>query len=193
MNRAVLAMIGVWVLLAVTHAQQKGDPGFPNTKRQGKAIIEYRDRDLDVVLSYQYSQQHHDGPWLLIDIGMRSEHRFVIEREHIRLVSSTGEWFPVASERHFIEQSQQITFLRQNATIFRRDLNSYLGTVPRTLLKFFALPGEGTIITGALVDREHNTIGELYFENPQGAWKEGDYGLFIEHPDARVKLPLTLN
>jgi hypothetical protein len=60
-------------------------------------------------------------------------------------------------------------------------------------MKFFALPGEGVIITGALVDREHNTLGELYFESPKGSWDEGDYALLIEHPEARVKLPLSLN
>ena len=193
MNRAVIVAVGVALLVAVTHAQKKDDSGFPHTKRHGKAIVEYRDNDLDVVLAYEYSQKHHDGAWLLVDFGMRSEHRFVIEREHIRLVDADGAWFPVASERHFVEQGMQITSVRQNATIFRRDLNTYLGHVPRTLMKFFALPGEGVIITGALVDREHNTIGELYFENPQGEWKEGDYALLIEHPAARVKLPLTLN
>jgi len=196
MTRAAHAALGVSVtvtlLLAVTHAQKKDDAGFPHTKRHGKAIVEYRDDDLDVVLSYEYSQKNHDTPWLLLDLGMRSEHQFVIEREHIRLVSETGEWFPVASERHFVENGPQITHLRQNATIHRRDLTSYLGTAPRTPMKFFALPGEGIVITGALVDREHNTLGELYFENPGGSWPEGDYALLFEHPKARLKLPLHL-
>jgi K+ transporter len=194
MTRAVLVAAGVSLLIASTHAQKRNEQsGFPHTKRHGKAIVEYRDDDLDVVLSYEYSQKNHDTPWLLIDFGMRAEHQFVIEREHIRLVSETGEWFPVASERHFVEDAARITHLRQNATIWRRDLTSYLGHVPRTPMKFFALPGEGVIITGALVDREHNTLGELYFEHPGGSWLEGDYALLIEHPNARLKLPLELH
>jgi hypothetical protein len=193
MKRTGFVAAGLALFAMLPAHAQKQESGFPNTKRHGKAIVEYKDRTLDVVLSYQYSQENHDGRWLLIDVGARSEHRFVIEREHFRLVDSEGAWFPVASERHFVEDGAQITHLRQNATIWRRDLTSYLGTVARTPMKFFALPGEGVIITGALVDREHNTLGELYFESPQGSWKQGDYALLIEHPDARVKLPLTLN
>ncbi|HXD73221.1 MAG TPA: hypothetical protein VN628_05780 [Vicinamibacterales bacterium] len=189
----MIVAVSVSLLVAVTHAQKKTEQsGFPHTKRHGKAIVEYRDDDLNVVLSYQYSQEHHDGRWLLIDVGMRSEHRFVIAREHFRLVDADGAWVPVASERHFVEDAAPITHLRQNASIWKRDLTSYLGPAARTPMKFFALPGEGVIITGALVDREHDTIGELYFEHPQGTWKEGDYALLIEHPDARIKLPLHL-
>ena len=190
--RTTLVAIGVSLVVAATHAQ-KAEFGFPNTQRHGKAIVQYRDAQLNVVLSYQYSQEHHDSSWLLIDFGARSERQFVIDREHFRLVSATGEWFPIASERHFIESGPQIVALRQNATIWRRDVTSYMGTATRTPLKFFALPGDGVIITGALVDREHNTLGELYFENPRGSWDSGDYALLIEHPKASIKLPLSLD
>jgi hypothetical protein len=178
-------------------APMKAQPpaeGFPNTKRLGKAIVQYRDKQgLQVVLSYEYSQRHHESTWLLIDIGARSDHRLVLDREHFKLVSASGDWFPVASQRHFLDSAPQIQSLRQNASVWRRDLGSYFGALDyRERLKFFALPGEGVIITGALLDKDRNTFGELYFEMPRGSWEKGEYALLVEHPQARVKLPITL-
>jgi hypothetical protein len=117
----------------------------------------------------------------------------VLDREHFTLVSQSGEWYPVASQRHFIESSREVTSLRQNASIVRHDLGAYLG--PRDLresLKFFALPGEGIVVTGALLDKDRITLGEIYFETPRGAWEPGEYSLTIEHPQAKVALPITL-
>jgi len=186
--------VGALAMVATTQAQ-KQEFGFPNTKRLGKAIVQYKDRGgLQVVLNYEYSQRSHSTRWLLVDFAGRSEHRLVLDREHFKLVSATGEWFPVASQRHFVNDGPEIQALRQNASMWRRDLGIYLGALDqRDRLKFFALPGEGVIITGALLQKDRNTFGELYFEVPRGSWDSGEYALLIEHPDARVKLPLTLN
>jgi hypothetical protein len=95
--------------------------------------------------SYDYSQRHHDTPWLLIDFGARAKQRVVLDREHFKLVSATGEWFPVASQRNFLDGSRDI----------------YAG---RALLR-----------------------------NAEGAWERGEYALLIEHPQARLKLPISLD
>jgi hypothetical protein len=194
-SRIIAVALGVIALAGIAHTQQDALSGFPNTRRLGKALVQYLDKaGLQVVLSYEYSQRHHDTAWLLIDFGARSEHRLVLDREHFKLVSETGEWFPIASQRHFLEGSRDITQLRQNASVSRRDVASYLGALDlREKLKFFALPGEGAIVTGALLDKDRNTLGELYFEMPAGAWARGDYALLIEHPQARVKLPISLD
>ena len=195
MNRALLVSLGVGIVLAATQtAAERQEAGFPNTKRLGRATVEFRDAQLQVVLNYEYSQRNHDSAWLLVDFGARSERRLVLEREHFKLVSQSGEWFPVASQRHFVDAAKQIQALRQNASVWRRDLGSYLGALNlRERLKFFALPGEGVVITGALLDKDRNTFGELYFEMPRGSWDEGDYALLIEHPQARIKLPISLD
>ena len=195
MNRALLVGLGVGIVLAATQtAAERQEAGFPNTKRLGRATVEFRDAQLQVVLNYEYSQRNHDSAWLLVDFGARSERRLVLDREHFKLVSQSGEWFPVASQRHFVDAAKQIQALRQNASVWRRDLGSYLGALNlRERLKFFALPGEGVVITGALLDKDRNTFGELYFEMPRGSWDEGDYALLIEHPQARIKLPISLD
>lgn len=197
MSRLMTVALAIGIFggaLARTQAQVQ-ELGFPNITRLGKAIVEYKDKQgLQIVLSYEYSQSHHDSPWLLIDFGARSDQRLVLGREHFKLVSATGDWFPVASQRHFLDSSRDITRLRQNAAMWRRDIGTYLGALDRREgLKFFALPGEGIVVTGALVDKDRNTFGELYFEMPKGAWEPGEFALLIEHPLARVKLPLSLN
>jgi len=195
MTRVMLAAIGVGLLVgaAPTRAERQ-EYGFPHTQRLGRATVQFRDPQLHVVLNYEYSQRNHDSEWLLIDFGARSERRLVLDREHFKLVSQSGEWFPVASQRHFLDAARQIESLRQNASVWRRDLGAYLGPLtPRERLKFFALPGEGAILTGALLDKDRNTFGELYFEMPRGAWDSGDYALLIEHPQASVKLPISLD
>ena len=182
------------VILCGTALVFAQDEGFPNTKRLGKAIVQYRDKQgLQVVLSYEYSQRNHATPWLLIDFGARADQPVVLDREHFTLVGSTGDWVPVASQRHFLEAGNEIRSLRQNAAVWRRPLDNYLGARDiHEPLKFFALPGEGVIITGALLDRDRITLGELYFEKPVGSWDSGEYALLIEHPQVRVKLPITL-
>jgi hypothetical protein len=191
-TRLIVLALGVGILaVAFPRAQEQA---FRNAKRLGKAIAQYRDKELQILVAYEYSQSHHSTPWLLIDFGGRSERRLVLDREHFKLVSATGEWFPVASQRHFLDAGNDIVSIRQNAAIWRRDLGTYLGaTQQRELLKFFALPGEGVVITGALLDKDRNTFGELYFETPSGRWESGEYALLIEHPRAQIKLPISLN
>ncbi len=196
MKRLILVVVAAGVLAGFVHAQaQVQEFGYPNVKQLGKAIVQYKDKDgLQVVLSYEYSQNNHDSPWLLIDFGARAERRIILEREHFKLVSATGEWFPLASQRHFLDGSANIRQLRQNASVWRRDIGTYLGALDqRETMKFFSLPGEGIVVTGAVLDKDRNTYGPLYFEMPRGTWDAGDYALLIEHPLARVKLPLSLN
>ncbi len=186
MSRLILVALGVGMLaIALPRAQEP--PSFPNTKQLGKAIGRYNEKNLQVLVSYEYSQSHHDSTWLLIDIAAWSERRLILDREHFKLVAPAGEWVPVASQRHFVEAGKDIVSLRQNASVWRRDLGTYLGLSGlREQLKFFALPGEGVVIEGAMLYKDRNTLGELYFENPKGSWTPGTYALLIEHSQARL-------
>jgi hypothetical protein len=196
MTRLILVALAVGMFGGVVQTQaQKQDQLFPHTKKLGKAIVRYEDKTpgLGVVVEYEYSQRHHDSTWLLLDVAATAEQRLVLDREHFKLVSPTGQWFPVASQRHFLEGANEITSLRQNAKIFRHSLQSYLGQREyRETLKLFALPGEGVVIAGAMLDRDRIMTGELYFEMPQGSWEPGQYSLLVEHPRASAALPISL-
>jgi len=181
--RLTAAVLGVFVLAGQS---------FPNVTGLGQATVRYRDDSLQVILNYDYSQKNHNSPWILIDFAARSERQFVLDREHIMLVPEVGPPVPVASERRFVQSGKIIQALRQNASIYRRDLGVYLGPAVTEKIRFFALPGDGIVITGTLLQKDRNTIGELYFEAPTGEWTAGHYALQLDHPLAHVALPITL-
>lgn len=132
-------------LIGVAHIRaEQTEFGFPNTKRLGRATVQLRDSQLQIVVNYEYSQRNHDSTRLLVDLGARSEKRPVLD----------------------------IQSLRRNASVWRRDLGSYFG---------------------ALLDKDRNTFDELYLEMPRGTWDSGEYAMLIEHPHARLKLPISLN
>ena len=62
-GRTALALPFAAIVFAVTLGLGNGpataaqeDGYFPNTKRQGKAVVEYRDAEIHVVAAYVYSQ-----------------------------------------------------------------------------------------------------------------------------------------
>jgi hypothetical protein len=192
MSRFIAFAVALGVSWGSIHALAQ-ERSFPGTKQRGRATVEYRDKVLQLVASYDYSQRHHSSNWLLVDLAAWTERRLILERSDITLVTPSGSQTMVAAQRRFLEDSRRITSLRQNAQIWRRNLNIYLSPyAPRESLKFFALPGEGIIADTALLDKDRVTIGEVYFEMPSGDWEAGTYALVIDHPYARAALPITL-
>ena len=45
---------------------------FPHVRELGGALVEYNDGITQAVAAYYHSQRHHDGKWLLIELGMMS-------------------------------------------------------------------------------------------------------------------------
>jgi len=166
---------------------------FPATRQMGRATVEYKDDILQLVASYDYSQRHHSSNWLLVDVAAWTKRRLILERNNITLVTPSGSQTMVAEQRRFLLDSPGISLLRQNAKVWRRELNIYLSPfAPREPLKLFALPGEGIIADTALLDKDRVTAGEVYFEMPAGGWEPGTYALVIDHPSARAALPIVL-
>jgi hypothetical protein len=192
MSRLMTLALAVGVFWVTAHlpAQERS---FPRTRQMGRATVEYKDEILQIVASYDYSQRYHSSNWLLIDVAAWTKRRLILERDNITLVTPSGGQTMVAAQRRFLLDSPNISSLRQNAKIWRRELNIYLSPyAPRESLKFFALPGEGIIADTALLDKDRVTAGEVYFEMPLGGWEAGTYALVIDHPSARATLPVTL-
>jgi hypothetical protein len=167
---------------------------FPNTKKNGRATVEFRNDGFKVVANYDYSQRNHDRPWLLIDIGAASEQRFTLHKKQITLVTPAGTALPVASQEALIADAPGITSLMQNSKIWRHPLAEYFsqrGTIAP--LRFYAYPFGGVAFDEAIVDNDHVALGELFFKTPEGKWKEGTYRLVIDHEKAKAALPIALN
>ncbi len=194
MSRIVVLVLTVGVLWGGIRAAAQEQPSFPHTKQRGRATVEYKDSAIQVVASYDYSQRNHALRWVLVDLALwTTSRRLILEREHVTLQTPAGSRMMVADQRRFLEDSSQVAFVRQNAMIWRRQLNIYLSPfAPLERLQFLALPGEGLAVDTALLDKDRVTIGEVFFEMPSGEWETGTYALAINHPLAHAVLPITL-
>jgi hypothetical protein len=195
----MLRFAPVVVLLAASvtlTAAQRGadDNAFPHTKPNGRATVEYKDEKVQAVAIYDYSQRNHDGAWLLVQIGVALRERGAVKRDSFTVVMPGGRVVPLATQEQFLQDSPQITKLRQNAKIFERPVLIYFPkSADGESLKWFALPGEGTVRNPAIVPSEHGVvIGDLYFKSPTLRWDSGTYRLVFDNDKGHAELPIRL-
>jgi len=170
------------------------DNAFPHTKPNGRATVEYRDERVQAVAIYDYSQRNHDGAWLLVQVGLALRERGTVTRDSFSVVMPDGRAVPLATQEQFLADSARITQLRQNARIFDRPvLNYFPKSADGEYLRWFALPGEGTVRHPAIVPAEHGVvIGDLYFKSPTLRWDDGTYRLVFDDEKGHAELPIRL-
>lgn len=170
------------------------DNAFPHTKPNGRATVEYKDEKVQAVAIYDYSQRNHDTAWLLVQIGVALRERGEVRRDSFSVVMPGGRTVPLATQEQFLADSQVITKLRQNARIFQRDVISYFPkSADGEFIRWFALPGEGTVRNPAIVPSEHGVvIGDLYFRSPTLRWEAGTHRLVFNNDKGHAELPIRL-
>ena len=192
----LVAVVLFSATVAVSASQQRttGDNVFPNTKPNGRATVEYKDNKVQAVVIYDYSQRNHDRPWLPVQVGVALRERGEIKRESFSLVMPDGRPVPLATQEQFLEDADEIRKLRQNARIFQRPVLSYFPeSADAEELRWFVLPGEGTVRTLAVVPSEHGVVlGDLYFKSPTRLWPDGTYRLVFDNGTAHAELPIRL-
>ena len=170
------------------------DNAFPHTKPNGRATVEYKDERVQAVAIYDYSQRNHDTDWLFVQVGVALRERGAVKRESFSVIMPGGRVVPLASQEQFLADSAKITKLRQNAGIFRRDVIGYFPkSADGEFIRWFALPGEGTVRDPAVVPSEHGVvIGDLYFKSPTLRWDDGTYRLVFDNDKGHAELPIRL-
>ena len=168
------------------------DDFYPNTRERGRAVIEYEDEEIHVVAAYNYSQRHHDSPWLLIEAAVSAERVMDIQRDDIHLVMPDGRELPLASQGRFTQEMWRIRRLIQNASTTRHGLGGYFRGREDSQMRFFALPFQGTVRASVVVDQWRIGWGDLFFVSPTGLWDAGTYGLVVRHADLQAALPIRL-
>jgi hypothetical protein len=194
MKRTSIAALIIVATCALGTARPK-EWSFPNTKQNGRATVEYQHEGVHAVINYDYSQRNHNTKWLLIDLAAGSKRRFVLHKNHIRVLTPEGRELPVAPQQAVIDDSPGITFVLQNARIFRHRLDDYLpqrNTAHESILFQVAPPGAGTTSDEAIVDGDRVTAGALFFSTPEGQWQPGTYRLEINNEVANAALPIRL-
>ena len=192
----MLRIVPVILLAGVALAAQRpaDDNAFPNTKPNGRATVEYKDKQVQAVAIYDYSQRNHDTAWILVQVGVALSERGEVRRDSFSVVMPGGRSVPLATQEQFLADSQVITKLRQNARIFQRDVISYFPkSADGEFIHWFALPGEGTVRNPAIVPSEHGVvIGDLYFRSPTLRWEDGTYRLVFNNDKGHAELPIRL-
>ena len=193
MRRLSMAVLVASVALGA-QSRPADDNAFPHTRSHGRATVEFQDDKVHGVAIYDYSQRNHDGRWILIQTGIAVQPRTTITRDNFQIVMPGGRVVPLPMQKQFLADSARITQLRQNATIYYRNVRSYF---PRSTftdtLRFFALPGEGTVREESFaLEEEAVVLGDLYFTSPTLRWEEGIYRLVFDHERARAELPIRL-
>ena len=192
MRQPAAAAILIALVSAAAFASQR-EQLFPHTRKNGRAEVEYRHDGLTFVANYNYSQQNHRTPWLLIDVAMGSNARFVLHRDNFSIVTPEGRTVKLATQEAVTADGSGLTSLAQNSKIHRRSLDSYFSQRNvRELIRFFSFPFESTISNEAIVDNDRVTSGALLFKSPEGSWQEGTYRLALDNEKAKAALPIAL-
>jgi hypothetical protein len=192
MRSIALAIVVATACVSTMVALQR-EPLVPHTKKSGRATVEYRYEGFHVAANYDYSQKNHRGPWLLIDVAMSSERRFVIHRDNFSLIAPDGRTIPLATQQALIADSSSVTSLAQNSKTQRQNLDAYFSQRgSREGLAFYSFPGVRSVSNESIVDNDRVTGGPLLFKSPEGRWPAGTYRLTITNERAQAGLPITL-
>jgi hypothetical protein len=166
---------------------------FPHTSKNGRATVVYRHEGLTVAANYDYSQRNHDTAWLLIDVALGSNTRFVLHRNDFTLVIPGGRTIKLASQEQGEADPNGINTLIQNARIHRQNLDGYFPQRnARETLHFFSLPFDRSISDEGIVDNDRVTVGALLFRSLDEGWREGTYRLVLDNERAKAALPIQL-
>jgi hypothetical protein len=167
---------------------------FSSANRQrGRAAVEFRDSDIQIVAAYYYSQRNHDSRWLLIESGVSANDSITIARSAIALRTPQGREIPLATQRRVGEDVKRIEQLLQNAGVLSHNVASYFTQRDRIeSMRLFTLPFGGVVHDDFVTDRHHVAVGPLFFESPTGAWERGTYALMVRHSKGTAQLPIHL-
>ena len=188
---AVRALVAVFVTVSAVVVTAQAE--YPFVRNRGRSTVEFNDKQVHVVASYDYSQREHDGRWLLIQIAVSAKQRMVIERDWIALRTADDDEFPLATQKRVGEDIASVQKLLQNATTRRHDTTSYFSQRDRAEdIRLFRLPFGNVVHTNFAVDDDHVAAGDILFESPTGRWAAGTYALVVRHEGGQARLPIRL-
>jgi hypothetical protein len=186
--RAVVALLVVVSAVVVTTQVQ-----FPNTRSRGRSTVEFYDRQVRIVASYDYSQRNHDSRWLLVQTALSSKKRMTVERSGFALRTPDGKEISMATQERVGEETVAVQQLLQNAVTRRHDTTSYFSQRDRVEdLRLFRLPFGNVVHTNVVVDNDRVAAGDIFFESPADRWDAGVYTLIVRHELGQAELPIRL-
>ena len=189
----VCALTAAAVLTAVTSAA-------------GQSLVAAVKTPLKVAASYGYSQVHHDGEWIRVDVGVQSDRNGTMRlHEAFSLLTPDGERIDLPSQREYREGFDEINAMKtQTATMHLSPWLAIPGCKelaypswtdePRRSCNTWRLWGNGGVDWAVSIGPGHGSGGvSLYFHSPDG-WPAGEYWLEVDGPgDLAARLPVRLH
>jgi len=160
-------------------------------KHHGRSTVEFKSDDALAIVSYDFAQQHHDGPWLLLDFAIQAKPRIAIHRDQISLRGPVERIYRLASQKDFLDDQATLNKMKQHAAVLRRPVSGYFTAPVEDAIHFFAWPR--TIVQDTFATNlDVVPAGELLFKNPDGKWAAGEYHLIVNHEKVKVDIPIEL-
>lgn len=191
-RHAVLGLIATGIAIAVAGSVSAQE--FSSANREvGRAAVDYRDGDIQVVAAYYHSQLNHDSRWIMIETAISTNELTTIHRNDIALRTPGGREIPLATQRRVGEDVKRIEQLLQNARVVTHNVVSYFPQRDYAEpMQLFTLPFGPVVHDDFVVDRHRVAVGRLFFESPTGAWEDGTYALIVRHENGTAQLPIRL-
>lgn len=175
------------------------------TSAGAQPMVATVDNPLQVAASYGYSQVHHDGEWIRVDVAVRSDRNGTMRlHEAFSLVTPDGERIDLPSQREYRAGFDEIQAMEPRATNMQLSpLTAFVAGGPRFLsdvgdFRFrrgedqWKLWGNGGIDWTATIGPGKLGSAALYFRAPE--WPAGEYWLEVDGPgDLAARLPVRLH
>ena len=176
----------------------------------GQSLVSTVDGPFKVAASYGYSQVHHDGEWILVDVGIQSERNATMRlHKAFSLVTPDGERIDLPSQREYRTALADLRALNIRAGTMQlnawRDFSvckqEYFGVRPLLTAgtlgshrcRTWRLWGNGGVEWTAALGPLGAGGATLYFHSPEG-WPAGEYWLEVDGPgDLEARLPVRLH
>lgn len=166
------------------------------------------DNRFQVAASYGYSQVHHDGEWILVDVAVQSKQGGVMKlHEAFSLITPAGERIDLPSQREYRAGLKEINAMQTSAELMQQPtvvgspgcqtgyVDAYGLSRPRRSCFSWNLWGNSgvTWVVTVGTGRGPGTVA-LYFRSPTGEWPAGKYTLVVDGPgDLEARLPVRLH
>ena len=166
-----------------------------------------------VSASYGYSQRHHTGAWIRVDVGLQSTRQWTIQpHEAFHMLTRDGERIDLPDQRAYRRGLGDIRAIDVQAAAMQLspwlafDLckdTAFLGNAEVGAIRVYddsrycltwRLWGNGGVDFVATVAPFQAGGASLYFEAPGGTWPDGQYTLVVNGPRdlPSARLPINL-
>lgn len=186
-----VAVLGVAFLAA---GRTRAADEEPPLKRLGKTLARYRDKSIQVAVSWKYANLHPKEAWTYFETWIMPFAGGVeINREDVSLFLPDGTRLNLPSQKKVTEQFPDIRRVVTVGDISRDPMEGYFIS-RRSLVRIGFQEVPGTFLTYDLrgLAPFDCAYGDLFWENPKGSWEKGIYTLAIQHTGLDVKIPMPI-